>query len=167
MPCRVTRPAAWFSAPRAVLVWVVLAGLFFMHGAASPGGGCQGGTPVTAIGMPLMPGGAAASAVPDTGPLAVVRTPAGAAAALVARHPASPAVPRAAVPVGDSCCGAMLCSSRQPRQTHAGALVIPALVATASTVVPVLPGAAAVTGQPRPPGRPGLPLPLFLGVSRR
>jgi hypothetical protein len=37
---------------------------------------------------------------------------------------------------------------------------------TALTGTPVMPAAALVHRVPRPPGRPGLPLPLFLGVSR-
>jgi hypothetical protein len=49
-------------------LWAVLTGLFFMHGAASLAGGCQGGplTAVTAAATPVMPGEATAGAVTGT-----------------------------------------------------------------------------------------------------
>jgi hypothetical protein len=120
MLCRlVTRCASLRRPARAVAVWAVLAGLFLMHGAASPAGGCCGGTPATAMtatamtAMPAMPAAAPAGAGVPPGPCA--SSVASAAACTV---------PAAAVP-------------------------------------------AAATYRPaRPPGKAGLPLPLFLGVSR-
>jgi hypothetical protein len=151
-------------------LWAVLAGLFFMHGAASPAGGCQGGpvTAVTAAAMPVMPGTVTASAVTGTAHLAATRTLARTAAAAPARHApsAAPAVSRATALVRDSRGDGMPCSSRQPRETYPSASVIPPAGAALFMAAPVLPGLAGVSRPARPPGRPGLPLPLFLGVSR-
>lgn len=146
---------------RAVAVWAVLAGLFLMHGAASPAGGCCGSTPVTAMtvtavtGMPAMPAAPAGASYPGD-----VRSPAGTAPA--AWH-ASPAAASPAHGAG----GGTLCSARQPRSggVTAGPCALPAASAAAWTVAAAVP--AAVTDRAaRPPGKAGLPLPLFLGVSR-
>jgi hypothetical protein len=155
---------------RAVALWAVLAGLFFMHGAAPPAGGCQGSpvTAVTAAAVRAMPGADMASAVTDTAHLAVTGTAAKMAVAAPTQHAASaiPAVSRATALVRDSCGHAMLCSSRQPRQSYPSAAGIPPANAAFFLAAPVLPGLAGVSRPVRPPGRPGLPLPLFLGVSR-
>jgi hypothetical protein len=141
------RLAGMSWAGRAVVLWAVLAGLFLMHGAAPPAGGCQGGVPVTAMtvtAVAVMPAAAPASA-PGTG------------------HPA------AAGPMSAGCCGGMMCATRRPPDAPASAFVIPLAAATvimpASARVPAF-LAAAFRQRWRPPGRQGLPLPLFLGVSR-
>ena len=139
-------------AGRAVLLWALLTGMFFMHGAAPPAAGCQGGTPVTPMAAAVMAG-----TVPDTGHPAAAHTPTGAAA-----------VPAAAASLGRGACGGgMACSSRQPRSTLAAAcaaVFFPAGAAIITALPSMVP--AAPRGRARPPGRPGLPLPLFLGVSR-
>jgi hypothetical protein len=65
---RSTQSAGLRWPARAGAVWAVLAGLFLMHGAASPAGACCGGTPVTAMtamtatAMTVAPGTPAVSA---------------------------------------------------------------------------------------------------------
>jgi hypothetical protein len=153
---------------RAVLAWAVLAGLFLMHGAASPAAGCCGGAPVTAMtatGMPAMP----AAATGSTSHPGAVRAPAGpvlAAARHVASASAAAASPTAASPAHSGVGGGMLCSARQPRGALFGPFAIPA-VGMAACAVTAMAGPVVVTCRAaRPPGKPGLPLPLFLGVSR-
>lgn len=177
-----TRSALRSLAARALLVWAVLAGLFLMHGAASAGG-CQDGAAVTAITAATTPVPAAVtdSAVTGAVHLAAAWTPARpaavaarAAAAVAARPPAvsspalSPSASQATAADGCPMCGRMLCSSRQPRQGFLSAFVIrlAGAVPIAVMAVPLLRCPAAVLRRPRPPGRPGLPLPLFLGVCR-
>lgn len=138
--------------------WAVLAGLFLMHGAASPAGGCCGGTPVTAMavtGMPAMPAAPAGASYPGD-----VRSSAGTAPAAWHASPATASPAHGAI-------GGTLCSARQPRSggVPAGPCALPAASAAAWTVAAAVP--AAVTDRAgRPPGRAGLPLPVFLGVSR-
>ena len=127
-------------------VCVVLAGLFLMHGAASPAGLCHGGTPVTAL---------TALAMPAVTPMPVMP------AVVPAGHAPG------ARPGHAGCGGGMLCSARQPRGPLIGACTaVPSGPAVA--MAPAAPAFLAVTSPraDRPPGRPGLPLPLFLGVSR-
>jgi hypothetical protein len=154
-----------------VVLWTVLAGLFLMHGAASPAACTQGDTLVTAMApvtMPAMPAAAPAGGAP--GGAAVMSSPAPGRAAAPAGHagtPASAAAPTAAGPALGSCCGGMLCSTRQPRDALAGLSLIPLAALAALVTVPARARPAAVFRRAwRPPGRPGLPLPLFLGVSR-
>lgn len=147
---------------RAVLVWGLLAGLFLMHGAASPLGCCQDGPPVTAMAVvtvPLMPHPAMTGAITHTGRSAGVRNAATHAAPTAASH-------TTAATDGSSCRGGMLCSSRQPRETRPGALTAPLARMAVFTAAAVPPHPAPAYRSARPPGRPGLPLPLFLGVSR-
>ncbi len=166
---RLRRTEARSRAAWAVLAWAVLAGLFFMHGAPSSAG-CPDGaamTPVTVTAAPAPPvavSGAAAGTVRLTAARLPARsTAAGARQSAVHAPPAS----RGTSEERGSCCEG-LCSSRQPRQGSGGASA-----ACPAAVVP-LPVTAALpvrclTAAPRsdrPPGRPGLPLPLFLGVSR-
>jgi len=133
---------------RAVVLWAVLAGLFLMHGAAPPADGCQGGVPVTAMivtAMPVIPAAASASAAPDTS------------------HPA------ATGPMSAACGCGMMCATRRPPDAPASAFVIPPASAAVLTTAPERAPAflAAAFRRPcRPPGRQGLPLPLFLSVSR-
>jgi hypothetical protein len=141
------RPTGMSWAGRAVVLWAVLAGLFLMHGAAPPAGGCQGGAPVTAMtvtAVAVMPAAAPASA-PGTGHLA------------------------AAGPMSADCCGGMMCATRRPPDARASAFVIPLATAGVLATPPARAPAflaAAFRRAWRPPGRQGLPLPLFLGVSR-
>lgn len=137
---RLTRPDARSRAARAVLAWALLAGLFFMHGVPSSGG-CQDGAPmasVTASVTPVLPG-------------------------------AMPAHKASLVSAAErgSCCAGM-CSSRQPRQGPVGASAASLAAAVSLPVTAALAAdrLAAAPRTTRPPGRPGLPLPLFLGVSR-
>ena len=163
---RVVWSAVGSGTARAVLAWALLAGLFFMHGAASPAGGCQGGAPgpAAAAVMPAAPGAVAARPLPGDSHWAVTQVPVTAGPAVHAA-PAVPAAPQAAPLVRGSCDGGMLCSSRPPRQACAGGdLTAPASVAVFTALA--LPGRTALPGRFRPPGKPGLPLPLFLGVSR-
>ena len=63
----------------------------------------------------------------------------------------------------------MPCSSRLTRQgIFSGPAAGPAVVAFAFLAGAILlqPGLAGASPRSHPPGRPGLPLPLFLGVSR-
>ncbi|MHB1596641.1 MAG: hypothetical protein ACYCU3_21005 [Streptosporangiaceae bacterium] len=162
---RLTGPERTWTV-RAVLAWAVLAGLLFMHGAPLSAG-CQDGAPTmpaTAAVTANLP----AAAVTGTVRLTADWMPAMSAAA-GARRPAGPPPPasRAAAEERGPCC-ARLCSSRQPRQGSAG----PLAAGPADAVLPSNPAAlparcpSAATRSARPPGRPGLPLPLFLGVSR-
>jgi hypothetical protein len=168
---RAARSAASFRVSQAVLAWAVLAGLFLMHGAASSAVGCQDGEPLmpaTATSSVLPPGMATPGAFTGAGHLAVP-TLARSAGAVPAEQPPVPArAPfQAMTQERGSHCGGMLCTSRQPRQTLDGTCVTQSAAGTfftATVVLPPLP--AAVPGTARPPGRPGLPLPLFLGVSR-
>jgi hypothetical protein len=164
--------AAWLPflpwLARIVAVWAVLAGLFLMHGVASPAGGCSG-SPVTAMSlMAGMPAMTPASAALDAGDMATPPASAGTAVAL-ARHAG---VPAAAAAVADASpartsCGGMPCAARQPRNAPAGARGAPPASAAVLTALPAptVP-ASAFRRACRPPGRPGLPLPLFLSVSR-
>jgi hypothetical protein len=87
--------------------------------------------------------------------------------AITAQLTAGPAAASQATAMAvDSCRGGMLCSSRQPRNTYTGTLTAPLTVTAVVTVAAALPRPAAAYRSARPPGRPGLPLPLFLGVSR-
>jgi hypothetical protein len=150
-----------------VLAWAVLGGLFFMHGAGTAWtGGCGGGQlAMTASAMTTAAMPDAGSARPATSKVAA--SPAGAAATWqVAVSASRGSATRAPAHSSDRHCCAMLCTSRLPRQ---GFLGVPAnrpaaavLVITAALMLLPCFGRAS----PRPPGRPGLPLPLFLGVSR-
>jgi hypothetical protein len=140
-----------------------------MHGAAASAGCCQGSTMVTAmqvrVAMPVtaaadgghpsgMPGSAGAIAMP-----AGHAPPPAAGASLAVAHPAGAGCPGV-------CCAAML-----PRDVLAGTGGIPPAGGTAiSALFAAQPAralrAAACWRACRPPGRPGMPLPLFLGVSR-
>jgi hypothetical protein len=166
---RLVRPER-SRAVRAVLAWAVLAGLFFMHGAPLSAG-CQGGAlmaPATLTVAQVLPAAAPGAAVSGTVRLTAAWLPATRAAG-GARQSAVPASPasRAAAEERGSCCEG-LCSSRQPRQgsggalaaSPAGAVPLPVAAALAAPCLATAPRTA------RPPGRPGLPLPLFLGVSR-
>jgi hypothetical protein len=167
---RLTRPDARSRAVRAVLAWALLAGLFFMHGVPSAAG-CQYGAPMapaTASAVLVLPAAVPGAAVTGTVRLTAARLPATSTVA-GARQAAVPAPPslRAAAGERGSCC-AGLCSSRLPRQGPGGALA-----ASLAGAVPLPVTAALVAHRlapfpriARPPGRPGLPLPLFLGVSR-
>jgi hypothetical protein len=134
-------------AGQAVLAWAVLAGLFLMHGAASPAGGCGDGAPVMAV--------AAASLTPATPDASMVHA---------APEAAHQAVSHA---VGSRQAGMTPCSARQPRQGFLSVPVIRLAVGVLFLLiaVPVL-RCLAVPRRVRPPGRPGLPLPLLLGISR-
>lgn len=156
-------PAARAWVLQGMLVWAVLAGLFFMHGAA-PQVGCHGGSALTRAAAPsmlLMPSA-------DTGSVASGAAHLSASGASANAAVAGPSVPQltAAGPTAHD--GGMLCSSRQPR----GSFVAGAIVSLAAAVLfmlataPVVPSLGAALRRNRPPGRPGLPLPLFLGVSR-
>jgi hypothetical protein len=170
-PRGVTLTAVRFWAGRAGLAWAVLAGLFFMHGAALPGGGCQGGTPMAATGavalMPDMQQAVAMRTVADAAHPAAGRMPA--RAAMVPGVPAAPlatAMPGATSMAAASGDGGMLCTSRQPRHSLLGALGIPPAGAVLFMMPILLACRAVASRRNHPPGRPGLPLPLFLGVSR-
>ena len=157
---------------RAVVLCAVLSGLFLMHGAAPPAGGCQGGAAaMTAARMPTMPATATAtaSAAPGGGHGTAMLTSAGKAAAPVpqAEETVHPAALAAAGLAGAASGGGMLCSSRPPRDAPASACLISLAVAAVIMTVPAPAALAAVLRRAcRPPGPPGLPLPLFLGVSR-
>lgn len=173
-PLSLTAARPW--ALRALLAWGVLAGLFFMHGMASGAGGCDGGAPVTAVTAMSMPpmsaAGAGSSSVSGSADLTAGGS-AGRSPAVTGRHAAATSAPAPqsarAERVRDAGGMGMMCSSRQPREGFSIASSI-ACVAAAVLVVlvagPVLPGLGGVLRRARPPGRPGLPLPLFLGVSR-
>jgi hypothetical protein len=168
-PWRVKRRMMSARAARAVLVWAVLAGLFFMHGAASPAGGCHGGAQVTsavAAVMPAMPGAVAARAVSAASPLAVSGMADSAARPGLRAVPPAPAVLRATSLARGSQGDGMLCSSRQPRQAYSSGTLALRTSAAVSTAAPAPPGPGSFPRRARPPGAPGLPLPLFLGVSR-
>jgi hypothetical protein len=154
---------------RAVVVWAVLAGLFLMHGAAASAGGCQGSALLTAMRVTaIMPVTGSADGVPGTGHPVALPASAGMTGA-PAGHvqvPASVASPAVAIPADCNCSG-MHCVARQPRDVAFGSCGIPTAGAvlfvvgsTRSCLAPVAWLAC------RPPGRPGMPLPLFLGVSR-
>jgi hypothetical protein len=162
-----TGTRTWF---RAALAWAVLAGLFFMHGAPYSAG-CQDGAP-------MAPVAATATAVLSASvPGTVVTGPARLTAAwlparsvaLGARQPVVSAFPVSRAPAGErgSCCEG-LCSSRQPRQGSDGALAASPVGAVSPPVTAELAATCPATAHrsARPLGRPGLPLPLFLGVSR-
>lgn len=160
-----------YWAARAVLVWAVLAGLFFMHGAVSSAGGCHGGVPVTSA-MAMGPQAVAAMPGVVTAGRDDAMAPAGRAEAATARQfeahaPATSAFAATAVSSGQLH-GGMLCSSRLPRQGFLGlsAAGPPAAVLFFAAAFALLTLRAGVSRPFRPPGRPGLPLPLFLGVSR-
>jgi hypothetical protein len=119
-----------------------------------------------------MPATAAAGAVPHAGHL--VATPASAAPTVTAAGHARPAAPGAllavAGPAGAGSSG-MPCAARQPRDALPGACITPppggavqGAVFAAGTAGACL--LAVRWRARRPPGRPGLPLPLFLCVSR-
>jgi len=168
-PVSLTAARPW--ALQALLVWGVLVGLFFMHGAASGAGGCNGGAPataVTAMAMPLMStAGAGGSSVSGS----VHLTASGAAdraTALAGWHAASASQSTRAERGSHADAMSMMCSSRQPREGFSTASIICLAAAVLFVLVagPVLPCLGVVLRRTRPPGRPGLPLPLFLGVSR-
>lgn len=146
---------------RAVLLWALLAGLFLMHGAASPAGGCMSGVPMTA--MSLSTTASPTTALPS---MASPSVPAGpATAALVRSDPSGSQV--ATTGHGDRSGDGMLCVTRQPGAAVAGpgaAPPVPLAVPGAEPGPVALDVAAARVD--RPPGAPGLPLPLFLCVSR-
>jgi hypothetical protein len=167
----VERSPIRYWAARAVLVWAVLAGLFLMHGVASSAGGCHGSEPVASA---MAMGPQAVVAMP--GAVTADRTDAlaspgraGAAAARQFEAPAPATFASAATALkGDQLHGGMLCSSRLPRQGFLGVSATgpPAAVLFFVAALALLPFRAGVSRRFRPPGRPGLPLPLFLGVSR-
>lgn len=135
-----------------MLLWALLAGLFLMHGAGSPAGGCMSGMPMTAMSLSATAPQAATAAM---APSAMVRptVPGGQATAAGHREPGSG--------------GGMLCVTRQPTAVAAGtgaATPIPLAVPGAEPG-PAISDAVSVRVD-RPPGRAGLPLPLFLCVSR-
>jgi hypothetical protein len=167
-PRGVTLTAVRFWAGRAVLAWAVLAGLFFMHGAALPGDGCQGGTLMATTGArALMPDMQQVVAMRTVADPAAGRTPARAAMVPGVRAaPSATAMPGATSMAAASGDGGMLCTSRQPRHSLLGALGIPPAGAVLFTVAILLACRAVASRRNHPPGRPGLPLPLFLGVSR-
>jgi hypothetical protein len=124
--------------------------------------------PVTAAAIGVPPGADVTGAdVTGTVQLAADWRPAASASA-GAYQSGVPALSASRATAGErgSCCDG-LCSSRQPRQGSVSAtavssvsavlLQVKALVAPCRTVAP---------RTLRPPGRPDLPLPLFLGVSR-
>lgn len=142
-------------------VWAVLAGLFLMHGAASPAVGCCDGTPVTAMtaaGMLGVPAAATGSA----GHPGAVQAPAG--PQLAAWHAAAASAVAASPAAASPARGGMLCSARQPRDASPSAILV-ADVAVCAMTAAACPAAVSPRAA-RPPGKPGLPLPLFLGVSR-
>jgi hypothetical protein len=146
-----------------VILWAVLAGLFLMHGAASPAACAQGGTLVTVMAPAAMSAAAQAGGAPGGG--AVMAAPTQERAAAPAGMPAS--APTAAGPALGSCSGGMMCSTRQPRDALAGLSLIPLAGLAVLMAVPARVRLASVFRRSlRPPGRSGLPLPLFLGVSR-
>jgi hypothetical protein len=173
LPCRLALAAVRSWAGRAVLAWAVLAGLFFMHGAATAWtGGCHGGQlAMTASAMTTW--SQATVAMPDAGsarPVApkVAASPGGAVATRQAAVYASgESVSIAVAHSSDPHRGGMLCASRVPRQ---GFLSVPAIrlaaVLLLTAALMLLPCLGRASPRLRPPGRPGLPLPLFLGVSR-
>jgi hypothetical protein len=148
----------------------MLSGLFLMHGAAPPAGGCQdGGAGMAAMTIPAMPAAATASTAPGGGHGTARLTSAGKAAAPVPQagktmHPtASAASGQTSAASG----GGMLCSSRPPRDALASACLISLTVMAVVLTVPARARQPVVFHRAcRPPGPPGLPLPLFLGVSR-
>ena len=155
---------------RAVVLCAVLSGLFLMHGAAPPTGGCQGGgAAMTATTMPVTSAAGTANVTSGTDHGTATLTSAGKAAAPVPRageimHPAASA---AAGQMSAASGGGMLCSSRPPRDALAGALMIFLASAAISMTAPARARPPTVFRRAcRPPGPPGLPLPLFLGVSR-
>ena len=152
-----------------VMVWAVLTGLFLMHGAAASAGCCPGSALLTAMSVTAaMPVTAPPGAVPDTGHPAAVPESAGPAAAPAAhaQGPGFAASPAVASPAGDDCSG-MHCVARLPRDMASTGSGIPPAAAVLVVAVPARSCPSAVTWRAcRPPGRPGLPLPLFLGVSR-
>src|SRR5258707_487224 len=101
--CRVVSLAVWSWTARAALVWAVLAGLFFMHGATSPAGGCQGAVPgraVAAAVMPAAPGAVAVRPLPRDPHLAVTDMPVTAGPAAHGTPAVSAAPQAAALPLG-------------------------------------------------------------------
>lgn len=164
---RLVRPERT-RAVRAVLAWAVLAGLFFMHGAPLPAG-CQDGAlmaPVTSTVTPVLPAAAPGAAATGTVRLTAAWLPRAGAGARQSAVPAPPAS-RATAEERGSCCEG-LCSSRQPREGSGGAFAASpasAVLLPGTAALPVRCPAAAPRSA-RPPGRPGQPLPLFLGVSR-
>lgn len=151
---RVLRPS------RVVLLWALLAGLFLMHGAGSPAGGCMSGMPMTAMSLSTT---APPAATAMTAASTMVRPTVSGAQATGMRAGAH------VMDVGHRVqgSGGMLCVTRQPGAVAAGpeaAPPIPMAVPGAERE-PTVPDAASVRVD-RPPGRAGLPLPLFLCVSR-
>jgi hypothetical protein len=167
---RLVRPEVRSRAVRAVLAWAVLAGLFFMHGAPLSAG-CPDGAPmatVTATATPVLPAAAPGAAAAGTVRLTAARLAAKSAAAGARQSPVPPPpTSRGTSQERGSCCEG-LCSSRQPRQGSGGAFAAGPAAVVPLPVEAALP-VCCLTAAPRsdrPPGRPGLPLPLFLGVSR-
>ena len=167
---RLARPEMRSRAVRAVLAWAVLAGLFFMHGAPLSAG-CPDGAPmatVTATATPVLPAAAPGAAAAGTVRLTAAQLPAKSAAAGARQSPVPPPpASRGTSQERGSCCEG-LCSSRQPRQGSGGASAASPAGTVTLSVTAALP-VRCLAVSPRsalPPGRPGLPLPLFLGVSR-
>lgn len=161
--------SAVMSGALRVMVWAVLAGLFLMHGAAASAGSCQGSALLTAMSVTAaMPVTTPAGAVSGTSHPAAASAFAWVAAAPAghARGAASGASTAAASPAGDDCSG-MHCAARLPRDVASTGSGIPSAAAVLYVAGPARSCSSAVTWRAsRPPGRPGLPLPLFLGVSR-
>ena len=163
-------PAARAWVLQGMLVWAVLAGLFFMHGAA-PQVGCHGGSAVTRAAtpsMPLMSSADTGSAASGAAHLSASGASGNAAVVAIRHAVPMPSVPQLTAPGPTAHDGGMLCSTRQPRESFvAGATVsLVAAVLLMLATATVVPSLGAVLRRTRPPGRPGLPLPLFLGVSR-
>lgn len=154
---------------RVLTLCAVLWGLFLMHGTAPLASGCHGaGAVMTAMTGSAMPT-TSASAVPDGGhAMATLTLSVKSAAQVPQAGKITPSdSPAAAGSTVGASSGATVCASLRPRDVPVG--VSPTSLAGAAVVVPA-PASAGHTAvfcrACRPPGPPGLPLPLFLGVSR-
>lgn len=147
---------------RAVILSAVLFGLFLMHGASAGTGGCPGGAGAAMTAM-TMPGTSMTAGAPARTGSAAGHLMAGPGLTRAITAP----VPRSAAGGNSTAAGGMLCSSLPRRDAPAGAAVM-ALAGVAVVMArEARPGrGAGLRRVDRPPGRPGLPLPLFLGVSR-
>lgn len=155
-------PGAWAGGgswlARVAAVWALFTGLFFMHGAL-PVSGWPG-----AVAPQAGTATVSTAAVPETG--AVAPAVRGHGPGLVR----APALTGHLYAVVAPCACHWPCITRAPRESQAGFPWVPlASGVTAAMAAPascVLPAAVTAPRADRPPGRPGLPLPLFLGVSR-
>lgn len=133
-------------------MWALFTGLFFMHGAL-PMASC-----LHAAYLPVAMAAMSPAAAPEAGPSGRGQPTDRGQVSAAQGHPGDDAL--------CACHGP--CLSGEPRDSTVGfpAGLAAVSAAAARAAAPSVPATVVSPRAERPPGRPGLPLPLFLGVSR-